>query len=74
MVNLFIRLMSPYNFNSGNANVFYVNGDNGNLNGNDVNNTTPGVRPISFYNLHIWLRLNIIELGYKINQRFILKI
>ena len=38
--------MSPRNFNSGNANVFYVNTD-GNLNNTNVNNTR-GVRPISF--------------------------
>ena len=62
--------MSPYNFNS-NANVFRVNSD-GNLNAPNVNDTN-GVRPISFYNLHTWLRLNIIELGYKINHEFLLK-
>lgn len=41
------HLMSPYNYNGSNANVFYVR-DDGNLNnGNNVNNTY-GVRPISF--------------------------
>ena len=57
--------MSPYNFNGSNANVFRVN-DSGNLGNNNVNNTN-GVRPISFYNSYIWLRLNIEELGYKIS-------
>ena len=58
--------MSPYNFNSnGNANVFNVDND-GWLNNNNVNNAN-GVRPISFYNSYIWLRLSIVELGYKIN-------
>ena len=48
MVNLSIWcvVMSPYNFNGSNANVFYVN-TNGNLNNNNVNDTN-GVRPISF--------------------------
>ena len=40
--------MSPYNTNSTpHANVFLVYTD-GQLNANNVNNTTPGVRPISF--------------------------
>ena len=40
--------MSPRNMNTnGNANVFNVD-NNGYLNNTNVNNTTPGVRPISF--------------------------
>ena len=46
--------MSPYNWNASNtrANVFYVYND-GRLNNTNVDWTTPGVRPISFYNLNI---------------------
>ena len=52
VVNLMNLYMSPYNLNvnsSGNryANVFIVYND-GHLNNWNVNNTTPGVRPISF--------------------------
>ena len=53
-----------------NAAVFYV-ADNGTLNANNMNNvswTTPGVRQFPF-NLNIWLRLNIKELGNKINPK-----
>ena len=49
--------MSPYIWNGSNANVFRVNSD-GHLNWDNVHGTW-GVRPISFYNLNIWLRLNI---------------
>lgn len=60
--------MSPYNLNwNGSnryANVFSVLND-GQLTNTNVHNTND-VRPISFYNSHIWLRLNIAEFGYKI--------
>ncbi len=57
-------VLSPYNGDS-NANVFIVN-SNGNLGGNNVNNTF-GLRPISLLNSYSWLRLGIVELGYKIS-------
>ena len=71
MVNLITLNSSPYNFNPSNtypARVFLVH-SGGHLNNTNVNNTNISVRPISFYNLHIQLRLNIIELGYKINHQ-----
>ncbi len=59
---------SPYNADSnGWANVFRVD-SNGYLTGNNNVTNTFGVRPISFYNLKVRLRLNLIELGYKINH------
>ena len=68
MVNLLrCKNFFPRNFDGTYAQVFFVN-TNGNLNNNNVNNTNIGVRPISFLTSHIRSRLNIVELGYKINQ------
>ena len=62
--------MSPYYWNAtnSNANVFFVN-SSGNLTNGNVNNTTRGVRPISFYNSYTKLWQSIVELGYKINPK-----
>ena len=66
--------MSPYYWwynssSSRNANVFIVYND-GRLGNDWVNDTDISVRPIPFYNSHIWLRLNIVELRYKIIQSY----
>ena len=54
-----------YSSTSLNANVFRVD-TNGYLNNYNVHSTTPGVRPISFYNSYTKLRQSTAELGYKI--------
>ena len=56
---------SPNRWDSTYARVFVVD-TNGYLNNWNVNNTTPGLRPISFYNSNTELRQSIAELGYKI--------